>query len=155
MPDSGQAPGSVGQNIPRPDPSDRTTLGLYREIEHLRELLEGQIKATNDRISAQQELTAALFKASTENVATAFTAAKEAVSKQEADTTKQIDRLADIIRTVEGSVALRFEDLKGRLDRGEGKGAGMGAAGALIATAIGVIGTLVGIGLAIFAFSKP
>lgn len=155
MPDSGQAPGSVGQNIPRPDPSDRTTLGLYREIEHLRELLEGQIEATNARITSEKELTAALFKASTENVATAFTAAKEAVSKQENDTKTQLASLQGIIRTVEGAMALRFEDLKGRLDRGEGKGAGMGAAGALIATAIGVIGTLVGIGLAIFAFSKP
>ena len=155
MPDSGQAPGSVGQNIPRPDPSDRTTLGLYREIEHLRELLEGQIKATNARIDSEKELTNALFRASTENVATAFTAAKEAVGKHEADTTKQLDRLRDMIAVGEAAVAQRFEDLKGRLDRGEGKGAGMGAAGALIATAIGVVGTLVGIGLAIFAFSKP
>ena len=155
MPDSGQAPGSVGQNIPRPDPSDRTTLGLYREIEHLRELLEGQIRATNERIDSEKELTGALFKASTENVATAFTAAKEAVSKQEADTSKRIEGLQAMLRTVESGLTLRFEDLKSRMDRGEGKGAGMAGAGAIVATVIGVLGTLVAIVLAFFAFGKP
>ena len=158
MPDSGQSTtggGKYPENIPRPDPSDRTTLGLYREIEHLRELLEGQIGATNARIDAQRELTTALFKASTENVATAFTAAKEAVSKQEADTTKQLDRLRDMIAVGETSVAQRFEDLKGRMDRGEGKGAGFAGAGAIVATVIGVLGTLVAIVMAFFAFGKP
>lgn len=150
MPDSGPAPGSVGQNIPRPDPSDRTTLGLYREIEHLRELLEGQITATNARIDALKELMEAQSNASKENVATAFMAAKEAVSKQDADTTKQIDRLADVIRTMESALAQRFEDLKSRMDRGEGKGAGMSSvAGALLAVA-GVLVAIVGIAASIF-----
>lgn len=155
MPDSGQVPGSVGQNIPRPDPSDRTTLGLYREIEHLRELLEGQISSVNARIDAQKELTEAQFRASTENVATAFTAAKEAVGKQDADTTKQLDRLADVIRTVEGSVSQRFEDLKGRMDRGEGKGAGVAGAGAAVATIIGVLATLIAIASFVYNSGKP
>lgn len=157
MPDSGQATGGGGrypENIPRPDPSDRTTLNLFREIEHLRELLEEKIGATNARIDAQQTLTEAQFRASTENVATAFTAAKEAVSKQDKDTTKQLDRLADVIRAEAGATAQRFEDLKGRMDRGEGKGQGFGAAGALIAAVVGVVGALVGIALA-FGFNKP
>lgn len=151
MPDSGPQPGSAqGQNIPRPDPSDRTTLGLYREIEHLRELLEGQIQATNARIEAEKELTNALFRASTENVATAFTAAKEAVSKQEADTTKQLDRLRDMIAVGEASVAQRFEDLKGRLDRGEGKSSGVNsAAGAILAIA-GVLIAVAGLAFSVF-----
>jgi hypothetical protein len=158
MPDSGQSVtggGRAPDTIPRQDPSELTTDQLLREIGHLRELVEGQVAALNARMDAQKELTEAQFRASTENVATAFTAAKEAVGKQDADTTKQLDRLADVIRTVEGSVAQRFEDLKGRMDRGEGKGAGFGAAGALIAGVIGVVGTLVGIGLSLFAFNKP
>jgi len=158
MPDSGQVNtggGKYPENIPRPDPSDRTTLNLFREIEHLRELLEGKIDATNARIDSQKDLTEAQFRASTENVATAFTAAKEAVSKQDADTTKQLDRLAEVIRTVEGQVAQRFEDLKGRMDRGEGKGAGFAGAGALVATVIGIAGTLVAIAVAFLAFQGP
>lgn len=57
-----------------------------------------------------------------------------------------------MLRTMEAGLTQRFEDLKGRLDRGEGKGAGMSAAGGLLATVIGIVGTLVGIAIAIFAF---
>jgi DNA anti-recombination protein RmuC len=138
----------------RLDPTERTTEGLHREIEHLRELLQEKIDAVNARIDSQKELTEAQFKASTENVATAFTAAKEAVSKQEADTTKQLDRLQDIIRTVEGALAQRFEDLKGRIDRGEGKGAGVSSASAAMLAIAGVLIALGSVAASFYLGSK-
>ena len=44
-----------------------------------------------------------------------------------------------VIRTVEGSVSQRFEDLKGRMDRGEGKGAGLSSAGGALLAIAGVL----------------
>lgn len=123
---------------------------MLREIEHLRELLEGQIKATNARIDCEKEFTSALFKASSQNVDTAFTAAKEAVSKQEADTTKQLDRLRDMIAVGETSVAQRFEDLKGRMDRGEGKSSGVSSAAGSVLAVVGVLIAVAGLAFSVF-----
>lgn len=146
MPDSGQATaGGVRypENVPRPDPSTLTTDQLLREIAHLRELVEEKFTSVQGQFLAEKE-------ARQDTLA----AAQEAVAKSEIATEKSIDRIRDAIDAAAAAQAARIEDLKSRMDRGEGKGAGFGAAGALIAAIVGFVGTVVGIALALFAFGK-
>ena len=92
----------TNDNIPVPDPTTLTTAQLYREIHTLRELIEKSLNSA-DSLSLEK------FAGRDLALTAALAAASAAVAKSEAFTTKQIE-----------AIGIRIEDLKERLDRGDG-----------------------------------
>ena len=149
-------PTALPDNIPNPDPSVLTTAQLLRELDTLREFLSVSLGRVEDRISYVEGLSAEKFggvqKQFTERdvrtdllatgtkiaVDAALQAAKEAVGEQnkssalaiaksETSTTKQIDQLQTLIQTNNDAINDKINDLKARLDRGEGGKTGVAA----------------------------
>jgi len=159
MPDTAEQYGeqgrSIAPNIPRPDPSTLTTAQLLREIDHLQVLLENKILSVEAQLAAQKELTDAKFAASERNVTTAFTAAKEAVGKQEAAFKEQIAAIAETMNVQDRGRGAEIAALSKQVERSDARGGGFSSAGALLASALGAIGVLVGIAGALYAAFKP
>jgi hypothetical protein len=147
MPDSG---GRLPESALRQDPTERTNEGLRREIEHLKELLEGKVKAVEAHVDAQKELTDAKFAASERNVTTAFTAAKEAVTKQEAAFKEQIAAIAETMNVQDRGRGAEIAALSKQVERTDARGGGFSAAGALLVSVIVVAGVLVSIAVSLW-----
>jgi hypothetical protein len=156
MPNSGQGGPRYPDTAPRTDdPTQRTNEGLYREIEHLRELLEGKITSVAGSVVALKELTDAKFDANRENVQTAFKAANEAAGKQEATFKEQIAAIAETMNVQDRGRGAEIAALSKLVERSDARGGGFSSAGALLLAALGGIGTLIGIAATIYALTKP
>jgi hypothetical protein len=122
-----------GDWTPRPDPTVLTTEALLREIQHLRERLEGEIKLLtlldNEKFSFVDQRFRdldVLIQQAFDNVknatAAALASSKEAVDKSEVAVAKQIDVILDALRSQDKANDLQLADIKARLDKTEGKG---------------------------------
>lgn len=128
------------RNIPVPDPSTLTTAALLREVAHLADLFTEKFKGIDQRFTDNKlALDAALA------------AAKEAVEKSEIAFAKQIDRILETIAVMDRAHGAQIADLKGRLDRGDGTGAGRGQVWGYV---VALIGVLVGIAGVIAAYAR-
>lgn len=84
---------------------------------------ERDVRARQATEASERAVEAAL-QAARELVTAQSAATAEASAKAEASTTKQIDQIGAIIKTLEKAVDARITELKERIDRGEGEGAG-------------------------------
>lgn len=131
---------------PTPDPTILTTEQLLREVANAERALQAEMDGLRGRIGEQFASVATQFtlierqrveqKADTEKaVQAALSAAKEAVKEQTAASDKsitksetamseQLKQLTTTIMTALGGLADRVDDLKGRMDRGEGASKG-------------------------------
>lgn len=115
---------------PHPDPTVLTTDALRREIAALRELLEAKLESleqwTRGRFE-REELRFTLVeqqrqeqKVDTgEQVQAALVAQKEAVSKSEAATNKQLEQLNETFQTAIAATRRDIDDLKQRVSKAE------------------------------------
>jgi hypothetical protein len=125
---------------------NRTPTIIQTEIAHLRELMAEKLSSTGgkaeERFSSidlqftERDIrTSQAAAASAQALAAALQAAKEAVFEQaqaaakaaektEMSTTKQIDLIQNQIRTLGDTFGDKIDDLKGRIDRGEGSTSG-------------------------------
>jgi len=126
-------------STPIPDPTLLTTEALTREIAGLKELLFQKIDAQRDVQNEKFTAIQTQFKerdtrsdqTAKDNksaIDAAFNAAKEAVSKSEGTTVKQIDQFDG-----------KINDVKDRLTRIEGKGAGISLSWAVIIAVAGLV----------------
>jgi hypothetical protein len=164
-------PGST----PVPDPTALTTAALFREIEHLKEIvfarLDGNERITAERFhsiqvqfaerdtraeqSGRDSKTAvdAALQAAKEAVGAQTAANDRAIAKAEAATAEQIRQLAALSQTANTAQTDKIDDLKDRITRAEGALTGSAAARATLQTSssalgaiiFGILGTLLGL----------
>lgn len=113
----------------------------------LRALMDERDQRYTERYEAQERALAAALLSAKEAVAAALAAAKEAVLKAELSSDKRLELLNELrtgVATVEQLEALEkiVNELAKRVDRSEGRGAGMGAMWGWVAGAIGMLTTL-------------
>jgi hypothetical protein len=138
-----------------------------RQILALREYVDGQVQmvtavnqerfaAVNMRFQERDTRTEETAQQSRISLDAALAAAKEAVSEQnkantlaigksEAATQKQIDSMDALIATITKSLESKIGDVKERLDRGDGKGQGMGAMWGYVVGGVGILAVLIGL----------
>jgi hypothetical protein len=157
--------------VPFPDPTERTLEQSRREIVQLKELLEADLDAVraqgdmryglarellDTRLSDHANLTTERFESIRRETQLALSAAQTAVDKAEQSTTKTLDALQVGIAAQIASVTVAHESqiktleeqitsLKERVDRSEGKGAGIATSWGVIVAAVGAVGVLVSI----------
>jgi thymidylate synthase len=122
-------------------PSDRDALrerlqtDIQIAVDNLRRLHEERFTAIQQQFTERDTRTDQEKKSSKEALDAALLAQKESVSQQndanttaatksETSFTKQIDQIGTLIATLEKSLTDRITELKERIDRGEGQGAG-------------------------------
>src|ERR1700683_3253958 len=125
---------------------NRTPTVIQTEIAHLRELMNEKLGSlggkaeekfssielqfaerdvrTNQAAIASAQALAAALQAAKEAVFEQAQAAAKAAEKTELSTTKQIDLIQNQIKNLGDTFGDKIDDLKGRIDRGEGAGAG-------------------------------
>lgn len=117
--------------IPRPDPTKLTTEQLYREVAQLKENLENRLncaeehtestcKLLDTKINALKELHNAALHDTQENVKILTQVLQLAINKSENFVEKQFDAVNKNMATQNKANADRIDDIKERLDRGEG-----------------------------------
>lgn len=172
-----------GDVRPVPDPTSLTTQQLETAIENLRQLFEvrlaGMDKAVEllqkekdtfpNRVDEKLTAIAAVqderfrsiavqFRDSRAAMDSAFQAAKEAVIKSELTAMKQIDGQGILIQTATKALDDKLNDLKERLTRMEGSGAGKDSARHLSQATgqyiIAIIGTVIGVAGVLIAFLR-
>jgi hypothetical protein len=126
---------------------NRTPTVIQTEIAHVRELIQEKLGSlggsaeekfksielqfaerdvrTNQAATAASEALKAALQAAKEAVFEQAQAAAKAAEKTELSTTKQIDLIQQQIKTLGDAFGDKIDDLKGRIDRGEGAGAGV------------------------------
>jgi hypothetical protein len=156
---------------------NRTPTIIQTEIAHVRELMTEKLTSlggsaeekfrsiekqfeerdvrTNQAATAAGEALKAALQAAKEAVFEQAQAAAKAADKTELSTTKQIDLIQNQIKTLGDSFTDKIDDLKGRIDRGEGASGGASDYRAERRLDSGqvlqVLGLLVAIGVALFA----
>ena len=158
---------------PTPDPTILTTEQLLREVASSTKLLQAEIHGLRNNIDEQFKSVQTQFmlierqrveqKADTEKaVQAALSAAKEAVKEQTAASdrsitksetamTEQLKQLNVTFTTAIGGVNDKHEDLKSRVDRGEGATTGYAA---MYAALLGAGGFLLAAGSVIYAVTR-
>ena len=138
---------------PVPDPTVLTTQALLREIAALKELLVQSIqdaKVVRDekfhnvdiRFIEMEKLRVQNVNSNNDAIAAALQAQKDSSAKTELVFTKQIDQLQILINTISRSTDEKIDDIKTRLDLGEGKGRGFSESWGII-LAFGSLATAV------------
>jgi hypothetical protein len=124
------------------------------------QFIERDVRTTQASGAADDALKAAL-QAAKELVGAQGEASSAAAVKSETSFTKQIDQIGTIIQTLEKALDARITELKERIDRGEGAGAGAGSqrieSRAVMQAgfaALGVILVIITIALAIYSAKK-
>lgn len=113
----------------------RTPTEIDKQITHLRLLHEEKFRSVELQFVERDVRTAQATAANGQALNAALQAAKElvtaqgeasaaAAAKSETSFTKQIDQIGTIIQTLEKSMDARLAEIKERIDRGEGQGAG-------------------------------
>jgi hypothetical protein len=127
-----------------------------KQISHLKELhdekFEGVEKQFKERdVRTEQSATAtkiavdAALQAQKEAAGAQNESNAAAIAKSEAATTKQIDGIVALIGSNNKGLDEKIADLKGRLDRGEGKMSGAGDTWGFIVAGIVVVGIIIDI----------
>jgi hypothetical protein len=135
---------------PDPDPTERTIEQSLREIANIEKFLSGAIKALQDLIEekligvATQFLMrdtalAAAFKAAQDAVTEQNKASATAISKSELATAESIKQLQTIFQTASQATNDKIDDLKSRMDKGEGRAKGLGDGWGYLVGGIGVV----------------
>jgi hypothetical protein len=114
----------------------------------LRALMDERDRRYTERYEAQERALAAALLSAKEAVAAALAAAKEAVLKAELSVDSRLELLNELrtgVATVEQLNALEkvVDDLAKRIDRSEGRGAGVSAMWGWIAGAVGTVTALI------------
>jgi len=157
--------------VPRPDPTVLTTEALHREIAALREAVSGEalaarelveeqfrgvqtqfdlIERANEKLGvADKTALAAALEAQKAAAAQAHASLVAAIEKMESGFTKQIDGVAAKIVSSVATIGGSLDDLRGRLDRGEGTVTGSDKTKSDSRSNVGMI---VGIVMAAFGF---
>lgn len=119
---------------------------VNNSVQHLRELAEEKfrsVEAQFDAIQRQLNERDTRFRQGAEAadaaIKAAFAASKEAVAKSEAATTKQIDGLNAVIATSDAARQEQIRAIEKRVDRDEGKGAGLSQAWGIVIAAVTVL----------------
>jgi hypothetical protein len=139
---------------PDPDPTERTIEQSLREIAGLSKYLEGQIKSLQDLIEEKLIGVATQFTMRDTALTAAFKAAQDAVSEQnkssalaisksELATAESIKQLQTIFQTASQATNEKIDDLKSRMDKGEGHSKGLGDGWGWIVGGIGVVAVIV------------
>jgi len=145
-----------------------SVLDYVRALLHEKDLrdqqrFEAQSKAVDTAMLAQTTAMQAALQAAEKAVDRAMTAAEKAVTKAEAATEKRFEgvnefrqALSDQTATFPSRVELqalaeRLNDLQTRMERAEGAKGGVSSSVAMMFAAVGVILTIVGVAVAIFA----
>ena len=158
---------------PTPDPTILTTEQLLREVAGATNLMQTEITGLRSNIDEQFKSVSTQFmlierqrveqKADTEKaVQAALSAAKEAVKEQTAASdrsitksetamTEQLKQLNVTFTTAIGGVNDKHEDLKSRVDRGEGATTGYAA---MYSALLGGGGLLIGLGAVVYNLTK-
>ena len=134
----------------------RTPTEIVKQITNLRDLQDQKFNGVSLQFLERDVRTDQASKAAKEALDAALLAAKELVTAQneantsaatkiEASFTKQIDQTATLISTLEKAIDSRINELKERLDRGEGSTKGSDITMGKIYAAIGAIGVVLGI----------
>jgi hypothetical protein len=131
---------------PNPDPTDKTTESLLREIKGLKEFLQAEVKVLASelkgevkKISEQFAGVDNRFKSSEENKKLAFDAAEKANTKTEALVTKLIDGLSKRIDELRDSEQRTAGSKEGTQDKSRGVGDTINHIITLAALAVAVI----------------
>jgi hypothetical protein len=139
--------------VPVPDPTVLTTAALFREIEHLRELLETKISEADvryqQRYDGQTKALDAARVAADLAVQAALVAAEKAVSKAEVAAEKRYDTLNDKMDDFKNGTAVSIAAIQGQLAEYAGRGAGLSAGWGYLVGALGLVGTCIGVVLAL------
>jgi hypothetical protein len=139
---------------PDPDPTERTIEQSLREIANIKMYLEGQIKALQDLIEEKLTGVATQFSMRDTALTAAFKAAQDAVteqnkssalaiSKSEISTAESIKQLQTIFQTANQATIDKIDDLKSRMDKGEGHSKGIGDGWGYLVGAIGAVAVVV------------
>lgn len=139
---------------------NRTPTAIQTAITGLREVYDERFHSVQTQFSERDIRTAQADSARAEALAAALQAAKEAVFEQaqaaakaadktELSFTKLIEQTQLQITTVAGGLGDKIDDLKGRIDRGEGSTAGStattSAARLNLGAAVGAVGLLIAV----------
>jgi dGTP triphosphohydrolase len=152
---------------PVPDPTALTTERVNREVEAAREFVLGEIRHLRELTDQKFAAVSAQFDSVADRVAeqktdtrdavdAAFAAAKEAVknqteaqdkaiAKSEAAITKQMDALYLLQEKSNQAADEKIDDLKGRLDKLEGRSQGTQMSAGLLFASIGGLAAVIGI----------
>jgi len=128
-------------STPRPDPTLLTTQQLKFAVAEVKENLGDKITWLRELHEEKFRGVATQFENSSTALSAALSAQKEAGNKSEASFAKQIEFMN-----------ITINDLKGRLDRGEGKFSGIGNAWGIV---VAVVMALVAIGALVAMVVKP
>ena len=123
-------------------------------FQHLHQQMQAQQEMLNERHAAQQLAMQTALTAAEKAVERAMQAAEKAVNKAEIAADKRFELLNELregVATREQLDALekQVDDLKSRVDRSEGRGAGLNASWVYLLAGIAALGTIVSIYLAI------
>jgi DNA-binding FrmR family transcriptional regulator len=135
---------------PDPDPTERTIEQSLREISNIKAFLEGQIKALQELIEEKLRGVSTQFSMRDTALTAAFKAAQDAVteqnkssalaiSKSEVATAESIKQLQILFQTTDKAANEKINDLKSRLDKGEGHTKGLGDGWGYLVGAIGLV----------------
>lgn len=154
---------------------------LLREIEHLRELMEGRLdaqKASADeviirnqqRFDAQTKALEAALLAQQAAVQAAMTASEKAIAKSEVSSEKRFDQLAEAQRTVHAMISdtmprreaeariealvLKIDDLKSYASTTQGRDTGISSSWAFLAGGIGLLAAIVSVVITTINFAN-
>lgn len=108
----------IADKQPKPDVLQERTIAL-------RELIMERFQTDSVKFVELDKRTEALTAAGKIAIDAAFKAQQEAASKQESQFTKQIDQSRELLQTSIGALTGQLNDLKSRLDRGEGSDRGI------------------------------
>ena len=158
-------------NIPLPDPTVLTTKQLLREIEGVKDLLQGQL---DDRGTLSDQKILALARLMDEKfvgvgtrfdlgeasrielsgqgqiaLAAALATSEKALDKAQADTEKRIEQLNGTIDAAFVGMTVRIDDLKDRLSRAESGRTGQRDAYAGLYLAAGLVVAVVSIAVSV------
>jgi len=133
----------------------RVPTEVEKQVAHLKELHEEKFSSIQTQFIERDARSDQTSKDAKVAVDAALQAAKEAVAKSETSTIKQIDQMTGMIQASNKGIDDKFQDVKDRLTRNEGKGAGMNAAWGYAIAAITAAALVIGLFWSIHTAQSP
>jgi hypothetical protein len=144
------AMGDKPEYRPNPDPTERTIEQSQRETANLKEFLSNKIgdlqKLIEEKLigvatqfSMRDTALTAAFKAAQDAVTEQNKSSALAISKSEIATAESIKQLQTIFQTASQATNDKIDDLKSRMDKGEGRSKGIGDGWGYLVGAVGLV----------------